>query len=306
MFKALSAKFKKITSIFSKLRFNLGRKIKNLLSKSPDDSSFEELERLFFESDLGAAFSMELVDKVKAQFKKNPKMSSDEVLSEIKKEILSILGPDPQITFAEKKPHVILIVGTNGSGKTTTIAKLAKYYSGLGKKVLIAASDTFRAAAVEQIDTWASRLGVDIVKSQSGSDPSAVVFDTLTKAIKKDYDLVLIDTAGRLHTKTDLMQELEKIKRVCKKHIDDAPHETLLVLDATTGQNALDQAEIFNKFTPISSIILTKLDGTAKGGIAIALKHQKKLDVRWIGVGEGSEDLALFERESFVDSLLKH
>ncbi len=305
MFKALSSTFKKFKNAFSKLRFTLGSKLKNLLTKGVDDDSFEELERLFYESDLGAEFSMELAEKVRKLSRKNAQITSEEIIAELKKEVLTVLGEAPTETVLQTKPHVILVVGTNGSGKTTSIAKLAKKYSDEGKKVLISASDTFRAAAIDQIATWAERLNVDIVKSQPGSDPSAVVFDAISSAIAKSSDVVLVDTAGRLHTKTDLMVELEKIQRVMKKLVPDAPHETLLVLDATCGQNAIDQAEIFNRYTPISSVILTKLDGTAKGGVIVALKKQKDLEVKYIGLGEQASDLILFDPVPFTDALFK-
>ncbi|MBI5346733.1 MAG: signal recognition particle-docking protein FtsY [Chlamydiae bacterium] len=302
MFDFFKSKLKKVVSAFGKFKFALGAKLKSLFSKKIDEASYQELEKTFYEADLGAKCSMELVEKIKELLRKNPEMSSNELLLEIKKELLSVIV-EPQ-ELALKKPHVIMIVGVNGSGKTTSIVKLANFYKKQNKKVLLVAADTFRAAAVEQLDAWAKRLDIDIVKSQIKADPSSVVFDALSSAKVKGYDVVLIDTAGRLHTKTDLMQELEKIKRVANKVVEDSPNETILILDATIGQNALDQAKIFNSFTPVSSILLSKLDGTAKGGIVIAVQKELKIPIKWVGIGETVEDLAPFEKEEFINALL--
>lgn len=283
---------------FKKLFSPLSKKIRALFSRGPDESAFESLEQIFYEADLGATTSAELVEKIKDL----KTADTDKILDFVKQELLKgfTQKPAPQTS----SPHVILLVGVNGSGKTTTLAKLASHYVGQKKKVLVAAGDTFRAAAVEQLSTWASRVGVDVVKSQPNSDPSGVVFDALAAAKSRGIDIVLIDTAGRLQTKTDLMHELAKVRRVCQKQIPDAPHETLLVLDATVGQNALDQAQTFNQFTPITGIVLTKLDGSAKGGIAFAIQKQLNIPIRWVGTGEGAEDLAPFDPESYVDALL--
>lgn len=287
--------------------FKLFKKIKNALlsrfSGAPDDASFEHLEQIFYEADLGATTAAELVDKIRALYRKNPSINNDEILAFVKEELLKNFTPyTPKLHTA---PHVILVVGVNGSGKTTSLAKLAAHYRAQNKKVLIAAGDTFRAAAVEQLETWAKRTGAEIIKSQPNSDPSAVAFDALAAALARNFDIVLIDTAGRLQTKTDLMQELAKVRRICQKQIPDAPHETLLVLDATVGQNAIDQAETFHKFTPITGIVLTKLDGTAKGGIAVAIQRQLKIPILWIGTGEGFADLQPFDPKAYVDSLLQ-
>jgi fused signal recognition particle receptor len=196
------------------------------------------------------------------------------------------------------------MVGVNGGGKTTSLAKLAKHYQNLQKKVLLVAADTYRAAATEQLEKWAAKLHIDLIKSKQGSDPSAVVFDALSAAKARNIDVVLIDTAGRLQTKTDLMKELEKIRRICQKQVPHAPHETLLVVDATTGQNGLDQAKIFHQYTPIDGIILTKLDGSAKGGIVIAIQKELKIPILWVGLGEKEEDLVPFDAKEFVDALL--
>jgi fused signal recognition particle receptor len=198
-----------------------------------------------------------------------------------------------------------MVVGVNGAGKTTTIAKLANFYKNQDKKVLLVAADTYRAAAVDQLDIWAKKLEIDIVKSNKGADAASTVFDGLTKAKSKDIDIVIIDTAGRLHTKTNLMQELEKISRVSKKVIENSPNETILVIDATTGQNAIDQAKTFNSYTTISSIFLSKLDGTSKGGIVIAIQKDLKIPIQFIGVGEKIDDIEIFDSISFVDTLLK-
>jgi fused signal recognition particle receptor len=198
---------------------------------------------------------------------------------------------------------VILVVGVNGSGKTTSIAKLAKNSKEAGQKVIVAAGDTFRAGAIDQLTHWADKIGVEIVKSKAGGDPSGVAYDALSAASARGADVVIIDTAGRLQNKTDLMHELEKIRRVCTKHIASAPHQTLLVLDATTGQNAIDQAEVFHKFTPLTGLILTKLDGSAKGGVVLAIYKKLSIPVQWIGVGEGENDLMPFDPKEYVEAL---
>jgi fused signal recognition particle receptor len=289
-------------SFFKKIFSPLSSKIKALFSKTPDDSAFEHLEQIFYEADLGASQASDLVDKIRSQYKKNPNLTTDEILHFVKQELLQQFSPSAPLS--QVSPHVILLVGVNGSGKTTTLAKLASYYASKKKKVLVAAGDTFRAAAMEQLQTWATKVGVDLVKSQPNSDPSGVVFDALAAAKARNIDIVLIDTAGRLQTKTDLMYELAKVKRVCQKQIPTAPHETLLVVDATIGQNALDQAKTFNQFTPITGIVLTKLDGSAKGGIAVAIQKQLNIPIRWVGTGEKEEDLAPFDAESYLNALL--
>lgn len=289
-------------AFFKKIKSALSKKIKALFSQPPDDSAFEHLEQIFFEADLGASLSAELVDKVRTHYKKNGPLTSDQILSFVKEELLKFCmqGKKNQ----EVTPKVILMVGVNGSGKTTTLAKLANIYTAQGKKVLVAAADTFRAAAVEQLEKWVKKIGADLVKSKPNSDPSGVAFDALDAAVARKSDVVLIDTAGRLQTKTDLMQELAKIYRICKKKIPEAPHETLLVIDATMGQNAIDQAMNFHAFSPVTGIVLTKLDGTAKGGIALAIQKQMNIPILWVGLGEGLEDFQPFDAESFVSELL--
>lgn len=303
--------FSKIKSHFKKISkkitsFSIGNKIKTLFSAHKvDEELFTKLEELLYEADIGVETAVSLTEKIRDRMKKNADSSVDDILNILRNDFENILLSSPKEHLApQEKPHVILVVGVNGSGKTTSLAKLALHYKKQGKKVLIAAGDTYRAAAAEQLTHWASSLKIDIIRSQSNADPAAVAFDALVSAKAKDVDVVLIDTAGRLHTKEDLMRELEKIKNVCKKHMDNAPHETLLTLDATTGQNAVDQAKIFHQFTPITGLILTKFDGSSKGGVTIAIKKQLNLDVKWVGTGEQAEDFQPFDIEEFVKSLL--
>lgn len=305
--KFIKGGYEKISSALGKTRSALTRTIKDLFSGKVDEETLESLEELFFEADLGVKTSVELVEKIKALYKDNSSITADEVMEEIQKEILLILGKQSSSVTELKTdgPTVFFIVGVNGNGKTTSAAKLAKKYKDEGKKVLLAAADTFRAAATEQLDMWAGKVGVDIVKGQHKSDPSAVVFDAVTAAKSRGCDVLIIDTAGRLHTKTDLMQELGKMKRVCGKIIPEAPHEILLALDATTGQNAIDQAKIFNNYTPITGLVLTKLDGTAKGGITVAIQRELGIPIKFIGTGEGVEDMEAFVAENFVSALFE-
>lgn len=279
----------------------LGKKIASLFSSPIDETAFAKLEEILYEADVGPAVAVELTDKLRCHMQKNKDPAS--VIPFLKGELLPLFTAPPEV--AMKSPHVILIVGVNGSGKTTTVAKLARHYQKAGKKVLIAAGDTFRAAAVEQLELWANKLGIPLVRSQKHSDPAAVAFDALTAAKAREIDVVLIDTAGRLQTKTDLMQELAKLRRTCQKLIPNAPHETMLVLDATIGQNALDQARTFHSFTPVTGIILTKLDGSAKGGIAVAIQKELKIPILWVGLGEKEEDLTPFNAAEYLDALFE-
>ncbi len=291
---------KKIFSPFSKMRSLLGEKIVALFSKKVDESSYAHLEQLLYEADVGPYIAEELVQKLRTHMRKNPDPST--ILPFLKEQMqIYFVSPSP---LPNHHPHVIVFVGVNGSGKTTSLAKLAFHYHKAGKKVLIAAGDTFRAAAVEQLETWSKRIGVNIVKAQSHGDPSAVAFDALTAAKARDIDVVLIDTAGRLQNKTDLMHELSKLRRICQKQIPDSPHETLLVIDATIGQNAIDQARTFHQFTPITGIVLTKLDGSAKGGIAIPIQKELKIPILWVGLGEREDDFIPFDRDRYLDGLL--
>ncbi len=254
---------------------------------------------------MGVQTSVDLTNQIRALARKKGTLSSEEIISTLKEQVLQILTKEPY-TLAKAEgnsPTVFLIVGVNGSGKTTSIAKLAKSFHDGNQKVLLVAADTFRAAAVEQLSEWGTRLGVDVVKGAPNSDPAAVVFDGLQAAKARGAELVFIDTAGRLHTKVDLMHELEKIRRICLKQIPEAPHETLLVLDATIGQNGIDQAHTFHKFTPLTGIILTKLDSSSKGGIIINIQQQLGLPVKFIGTGESADDLQPFDPKLFVDTL---
>ena len=282
---------------------NLSKKYKFL-----DDDYFEELENILIMADIGVNTVVNFVDKLKQRVN-NEKISDVNYMKDIIIDELFIMYVgnniiDSKINFSDTNPTVILVIGVNGVGKTTTIAKLANNLKNSGKKVLLVAGDTFRAGAVEQLDLWASRIGVDILSSNS-KDPSSVVFDGVKKAKDENYDVVLIDTAGRLQNKTNLMQELAKINKVIKTHIPSAPHETLLVIDATTGQNGISQAKAFQEITNITGIVLTKLDGTAKGGIVLAIKEQLGLPVKFIGLGEAKEDLQVFDIEKYIYGLFK-
>ncbi|MDF2577905.1 MAG: ftsY [Chlamydiales bacterium] len=306
MFGILKAQYQKIKSAFQKAGASLGSKIRYLFNRQLDDNILEELEELLYQSDLGVSTVQDLTTKIQKFYRQNPYANVEELIQYIKNEVLGYFPPlSQELPLKTDLPHVILVVGSNGYGKTTTIAKLARRYKSQGLQVLLVAADTFRAAATEQLTLWAEQIGVDIVKGQLNSDPSAVVFDGLQAAKARHADIVIIDTAGRLHTKAHLMQELEKLRRVAQKNIVGAPHETLLVLDATTGQIAVDQAKQFNQYTPIDGIVLTKLDGSAKGGIVIAIQQEAKLPVKWIGVGEGVEDLETFDREQFIEALFQ-
>jgi fused signal recognition particle receptor len=295
--------FKKLISPFTKIKWSLGNKIRSLFQRPATPETFSELEQLFYEADLGASIALELTEKLQDRFRKNRDPAS--FIPFIKEELLKVFELDQKPSIEMGSPHVILVVGVNGSGKTTSLIKLAYHYQKEGKKVLIAAADTFRAAAVDQLQTWADRLSISLVKSKMGSDPAAVAFDALTAASARGIDVVLIDTAGRLQTKKDLMEELAKVRRIVKEKVKNGPHETLLVLDATIGQNALDQARTFHQFTPISGIILSKLDGSAKGGIAVAIQKELKIPILWVGMGEKEGDLFPFDPSSYVDALLQ-
>ena len=273
-----------------------------------DDALLDELEEALIGADVGVDTTLSLIERIQERVKKEKYVSSSELNKLLHDEIVSLLveAPSDQMGFqppSNKKPYVILVVGVNGVGKTTTIGKLAHQYKQAGNQVILGAGDTFRAAAVDQLTIWSERVGVSIVKQNMGSDPSAVAFDTVQSAIAKNADVVIIDTAGRLHNKVHLMDELNKIMRVIQKQLPDAPHEVLLVLDGSTGQNALEQAKQFMAVTNVNALAITKLDGTAKGGVVLAIAHQCKLPVKYIGVGEQIHDLVLFDKNEFVDSL---
>ncbi|MBO7561754.1 MAG: signal recognition particle-docking protein FtsY [Bacteroidales bacterium] len=286
-----------------------------------DDEVLESIEEALIGSDVGIDTTSEIMDRLQERVRKEKGVSTDRVMDILKEEIADMLTcssnngiPDDEYVETafkdnskvfdfSKKPYVIMIVGVNGVGKTTTIGKIASQLKDSGKRVMIGAADTFRAAAVEQLDIWAQRAGVEIVKQKMGADPAAVAFDTVSSAVAKGADVVIIDTAGRLHNKIGLMNELTKIKNVMKKVVPDAPHDVMLVLDGSTGQNALIQAREFSKATDITSLAVTKLDGSAKGGVVIGIAEQFKVPVKFIGVGEKVGDLKVFSREDFVDSL---
>src|SRR5262245_6914486 len=269
-----------------------------------DKDFLEKLERQLYLADVGTAATSEIVDSVRQSFL--DKEITGDVEAFVKAKLRDLLtGPSPGLNYQTGKPTVVMVAGVNGSGKTTSIAKLAKLGRGEGKKVLVAACDTFRAAAVEQLTIWSERLGCEIVKNATGSDPAAVAHDASEKAKAKQFDVLIVDTAGRLHTQAHLMRELEKIRRVLGKQIDGAPHEVLLVLDATTGQNAIQQAEMFSKAVQCTGIILSKLDGTAKGGAIFAIKRRLNLPVKFIGVGEGIDDMEPFDPDTYVAALFE-
>ena len=273
-----------------------------------DDDVLDAIEEALVASDMGVDTTLKIVDSLEERVGRDKYMSMDELVDMLRDEIGKLLDVDEEDTPQEpfdlsKKPMVVMVVGVNGVGKTTTIGKLASRYKALGKKVIVGAADTFRAAAVDQLVIWAERAGVDIVKQGMGADPSSVAFDTVKSAVAKEADVVLIDTAGRLHNRIDLMNELTKIRNVMRKVIPDAPHEVLLVLDASTGQNAYQQAKEFSRATDITSLAVTKLDGTAKGGVVIGIVDQLKVPVKFIGIGEGVDDLKVFDKKEFVNSL---
>ncbi|MBR3440192.1 MAG: signal recognition particle-docking protein FtsY [Bacteroidales bacterium] len=273
-----------------------------------DDDVLDAIEEALVASDMGVDTTLKIVDSLEERVGRDKYMSMDELVDMLRDEIGKMLDVDeeqaPEEPFdLSHKPLVVMVVGVNGVGKTTTIGKLASRYKAMGKKVIVGAADTFRAAAVEQLVIWAERAGVDIVKQGMGSDPASVAFDTVKSAVAKEADVVLIDTAGRLHNRIDLMNELTKIRNVMRKIIPDAPHEVLLVLDASTGQNAYQQAKEFSRATDITSLAVTKLDGTAKGGVVIGIVDQLKVPVKFIGIGEGVDDLKVFDKKEFVNSL---
>jgi len=274
-----------------------------------DDEVLDNLEEILIASDVGASTTIKIIEKIEERVARDKYVNTTELDKILREEISALLLENPHAQSGNidenKKPFVIMVVGVNGVGKTTTIGKLAHQFKSQGKKVVLGAADTFRAAAVDQLTIWSERVGVPIVKQGMGSDPASVAFDTVQSAVAQNADVVLIDTAGRLHNKINLMNELSKIKRVMQKIIPDAPHEILLVLDGSTGQNAFEQAKQFTAATEVSALAVTKLDGTAKGGVVIGISDQFQVPVKYIGVGEKMEDLQLFNGEEFVDSFFK-
>jgi fused signal recognition particle receptor len=300
--------FEKLKKGLSKTHQGFVEKVDQLFlgKKTIDQDVLDELESILFQADLGVKTSTQLIEGVRQGLKRGELKEPEKVKEFIKQEILRILktGEKPlSIDFSTTKPFVFMVVGVNGGGKTTTIGKIAHQFSSQKKKVLVGAADTFRAAAVEQLEVWASRVGADLIKQSKGSDPSAVAFDSIHAARARNMDLVFIDTAGRLHTRANLMEELKKVKRIIAREYPGAPHEVLLVLDATTGQNAISQAKLFNEAVGVTGIAITKLDGTAKGGIIVGITEELKIPIRYIGVGEGVDDLKEFSATEFVQAL---
>lgn len=275
-----------------------------------DDDVLDSLEEILVTSDVGVETTLKIIERIQARVSRDKYMNTAELNRILKEEVVALLKSDEQSpsdfdTPADKKPYVIMVVGVNGVGKTTTIGKLAAQFKKKGKNVILGAADTFRAAAVDQLKLWGERVGVPVVAKGMNTDPSAVAFDAIREGVEKNADVVIIDTAGRLHTKVNLMNELSKIKRVMQKIVSDAPHEVLLVLDGSTGQNATIQAREFTRVTDVTALCITKLDGTAKGGVVIGISDEFQIPVKYIGVGEKVDDLQVFDKVEFVDSLFK-
>jgi fused signal recognition particle receptor len=295
----------------SKTKENVFSKITRVIAgkSKVDDDVLDDLEEVLVTSDVGVETTLKIIERIEKRIARDKYVNTDELTSILREEIADMLADNDVEELEDfetppgKKPYVIMVVGVNGVGKTTTIGKLAYHFKKAGKKVCLGAADTFRAAAVEQLTIWSERVEVGIVKQKMGADPASVAYDTLTSAVANDADVVIIDTAGRLHNKINLMNELTKIKNVMKKVVPDAPHEVLLVLDGSTGQNAYNQAKEFSKATEITALAITKLDGTAKGGVVIGISDQLQIPVKYIGIGEGLEDLQIFRKNEFVDSL---
>lgn len=293
------------TSFFEKMSKAVAGKSK------VDDDVLDNLEEVLVTSDVGVKTTLKVIERIEARVAKDKYLGTDELNKILREEIAGLLsetntGNATEFEVPEgTKPHVIMVVGVNGVGKTTTIGKLAYQFKKQGKKVVLGAADTFRAAAIDQLQVWADRVDIPIVKQQMGSDPASVAFDALESGVNQNADVIIIDTAGRLHNKVNLMNELTKVKRVMQKVVGDAPHDVLLVLDGSTGQNAFEQAKQFTAATEVTSLAVTKLDGTAKGGVVIGISDQFQIPVKYIGVGEGIEDLQVFNKIEFVDSFFK-
>lgn len=293
------------TSFISKLSKAVAGKSK------VDDDVLDNLEEVLISSDVGVDTTLKVIDRIEARVAKDKYLGTDELNGILREEIAGLLsetnvGNETEFTIPDgNKPHVIMVVGVNGVGKTTTIGKLAAQFKKAGKKVVLGAADTFRAAAIDQLQVWADRVDVPMIRQEMGSDPASVAFDTLQSGVTQNADVIIIDTAGRLHNKVNLMNELTKIKRVMQKVVDDAPHDVLLVLDGSTGQNAFEQAKQFTKATEVTSLAVTKLDGTAKGGVVIGISDQFQIPVKYIGIGESINDLQVFNKVEFVDSFFK-
>jgi fused signal recognition particle receptor len=306
MFTFLKSGLQKIKDSLKKTSSFLGKRLRGVFARPLDRESLEEIESILYEADVGSKTVEEFIAHIALYHKEHQKAKAEDYLNELQRLSEEILLTPPSIggnTPTIGMPQVILIVGVNGTGKTTTIAKLAKRYKDEGKKVLLAAADTFRAAASSQLETWAKRLDIEIVTSQSGADPSSVLFDAMAKGKAKGFDVILCDSAGRLESKTDLLQELQKMARIAKKQDELAPHEVFLVVDATLGQTVLEQMRIFNKYVPITGILLTKIDGSAKGGVALAIYRETKTPIHYVGFGEKIDDIAPFDPKSYTQAL---
>ena len=298
--------FDKLKKGLEKTRKSFTEKIEQIVVgyAKIDDDLLDELEEVLISADVGVKTATLLMEEVRRGIKKKEINAPEDLRPFLEEKISALLmaGSDTS-TMAMNPPTVILVIGVNGVGKTTTIGKLGNYYKEQGKTVMLAAADTFRAAAIDQLEIWGSRIGATVIKHDEGSDPASVAFDAVKAAKARNIDVLIIDTAGRLHTKSNLMEELKKINRVIPREIPEAPHETLLVLDATTGQNAINQADVFSQSAPISGVVLTKLDGTAKGGVVVGIKAELKMPVKWIGIGEAVDDLRPFNSEDFAKAL---
>ncbi|HWZ42447.1 MAG TPA: signal recognition particle-docking protein FtsY [Candidatus Saccharimonadales bacterium] len=307
MTKTAPSFFEKMKQAVTRTRDSLSEKIDQItaFTKSIDRGTLDDLEGILMTADLGAATTQQILGKLRERADRKQIKDVDELKRLIKEQVLEILNSTPPRSTKPTagEPEVIMVVGVNGTGKTTSIGKLAHLLRGEGKSVLLCAADTFRAAAIEQLEIWGTRTGVDVIKTKPGGDPAAVLYDALSAATARKTGVVIVDTAGRLHTKANLMAELEKMKRTAQRIIPGSPHEVLLVMDATTGQNGLQQARQFTQFAGVTGIVLTKLDGTAKGGVVVAISQELGLPVRYVGVGEQAGDLLVFNAESFADSL---
>lgn len=294
-----------ITKGLAKTKESLSQKIGQIFSgrKTIDREDLDELEAVLLQADLGNGVTQEILSQMQGRLERGEPSDREALERVISNIVAGRLSAKSEVREVQAKPHVIMLLGVNGTGKTTSAGKLAHGYSSSGKKVTLAAADTFRAAAIEQLEAWGRRSGSEVVRHKEGSDPSAVAFDACSAAVNRGSDYLIIDTAGRLHTKTNLMEELKKVYRVVSSKIDGAPHEVLLVMDATTGQNGLVQAREFNRAIPLTGIILTKLDGTARGGIVVSVMDELKVPVRYVGVGEGADDLRPFDAEEFASGL---
>ena len=300
--------FDKLKQGLTKTRASITERIEKLVIgyADIDDDLLDELEEILIMADVGVNTTERLMESVRMGIKKKEINAPEDLKPFLQRQISDLLTRDSnEINMAQSGPTVFLVIGVNGVGKTTTIGKLSAYYKSQGKTVMLAAADTFRAAAIDQLEIWGQRTEAKVIRHEENSDPAAVAYDAVKAAVARNVDVLLIDTAGRLQTKSNLMEELKKINRVIQREIPDAPHETLLVLDATTGQNAISQAKLFTEAAPISGIVLTKLDGTAKGGVVIGIKAELSMPVKWIGVGEGVEDLRPFVADDFAKALFE-